>query len=93
MKLIPHIVIWAILTTIVIFLAIYRRRIDVKSDDMLHVLDTETQLAVEQVVVAKKIETIDRWGKLLTILAALYLLAIGGLYLYNILTDTSIKIS
>jgi hypothetical protein len=89
-KLFPHLIIWAVLATVTIILAVYRRRVDQKADDMLHVLDSETQITANQVVVAKKIQGIDRWGKVLTVVVALYLLGIVGYYLFSLFTDTTI---
>ncbi len=91
--LLPHIVIWVVLTTIVVFLAIYRRRVGSVVDENLHVLDAEVGAIGTQTVVAKKLAVIDLWGKILTALAVLYLLAIAGFYLYKSFADQSIKMS
>jgi hypothetical protein len=82
--------IFALLATAVIVLALYRRRVDQAADDMLHIPDSESQLITNQVVVSKKLQAIDRWGKILTVVAVVYLLAIGAMYLVSIFTDTSI---
>jgi hypothetical protein len=92
-NLIIHLVIWAVLATVVVFLAIYRRRIYMKSDEVLHVLDAEAPLVSTQAVVAKKLEKIDFWGKVLTVVVVLYALAIVGVYVYGTLTDTTIKLN
>lgn len=93
MNLTVHLGIWAALALVVIFLALYRKRVDAKADDMVHVLDSEQGATVAQAVVNKKIATIDRWGKVLTVLAAVYLLAIAGLYLYqNFATESTVKL-
>jgi hypothetical protein len=62
-----------------------------KSDEVLHVLDAEAPLVSNQEVVAKKLEKIDLWGKILTVLVVLYGLGIAGMYLYSMFTDTSVK--
>ncbi len=92
MTYLPHIVIWAVLTTVVVILAIYRRRIDLKIDEALHVLDAEQPAVSTQTEVAKKLTVIDRWGKILTVIAVLYLLGIAAAYIYGSFTDTSIKL-
>jgi len=84
-------VIWAVLAMLVASLAIYRRRIYVQTDELLHVLDAEAPLISSQEANAKRLEKIDFWGKTLTIIVVLYGFAIGGLYLYGMLIDTSIK--
>lgn len=92
MNLILHLTIWAGLATVLVFLALYRRRIYMKSDEVLHVLDADAPLVSTQEVVAKKLEKIDRWGKILTVLVVLYGLGIAGMYLYTMFTDTSVKL-
>jgi len=89
---IPHIAAWAVLTTIVVILAIYRRRLDLKVDDTLHVLDADAPVIPAQAEVAKRLAVIDRWGKILTVLAVLYLLGIAGVYIYSTFTDNSIRL-
>lgn len=83
---------WAVLTVIVVFLAIYRKKLVGSSDENIHVLDSEAQEIPTQAVVAKKLTVVDRWGKTLTVLAVLYLLGIAGVYIYNSFQDTSIKL-
>ena len=90
-NLIVHLVIWAVLATIVVFLGLYRRRIYMKSDEVLHVLDAEAPLVSNQEVVGAQLVKIDRWGKVLTIVVVVYGLAIAGLYVYRMFMDTSIK--
>ncbi len=85
--------IWAVLTAAVVFLAIYRRKIGLASDESLHVLDAEQSAVAAQAATARKLAVIDRWGKLLTILSVLYLLVIAAIYLYGALADQSIKMS
>lgn len=89
--LIPHIVIWAVLATIVVFLAAYRRSIRLKADELLHVLDTEAPLVSNQAVVAKRLEKVNRWGKILTALVILYALAVAAYYFYTVFQDTSVR--
>jgi hypothetical protein len=89
-----HLVIWAVLTIVVICLAIYRKRVAGKADEILHVLDAEASLISTQAEVARKTTILDRWGKILTVLSVLYLLAIAATYVYTSLTqDTTVKYS
>ncbi len=88
-----HLVIWAVLATVVAFLALYRRRLFMKTDEVLHVLDAEAPLVSTQATIGKKLEKVDIWGKTLTIIVVLYALGIGGFYLWRMFTDTSIKLN
>lgn len=90
-KYIVHLVIWGVLATILVFLALYRRRVYMRSDESLHVLDADAPLVNTQADVSVKLQKIDRCGIALTIVVALYALAIVGVYVYGIFMDTSIK--
>jgi hypothetical protein len=90
-NMIIHLVIWAVLATVVVFLALYRRRLYMKTDELLHVLDAEAPLVATQNEIGKKLEKVDFWGKTLTVIVGLYALAIAGMYIYRLFTDTSIR--
>lgn len=89
---VPHIAVWGVLTTVVVILAIYRRRLDLRVDETLHVLDSEASAIPAQIEVAKKLAVVDRWGKILTVVAVLYLLGIAAAYIYSSFTDTSVRL-
>ena len=80
MNLIPLVVSWAVLATAVLVLAFYRRIVANKEDDYIHV---ENDVTAQQIAVAKKLEAIDKWGKILTIVAAAFGLIIIALFMYN----------
>jgi hypothetical protein len=86
-------VIWGVLATALVFLALYRRRVYMRSDESLHVLDADAPLVDTQADVNVKLQKIDRCGIALTIVVALYALAIVGVYVYGIFMDTSIKMN
>jgi hypothetical protein len=92
-RFLPHIVAWAVLTTIVVFLAIYRRKIGLTADETLHVLDSDAAEVPVQAAVARKLAVVDRWGKILTVVAILYLLGIAAMYFYMAYRDVGIKLS
>jgi hypothetical protein len=60
-----------------------------KEDDSLHVSDSETAVVGQQVVLSKRLASVDLWGKILTLIAAIYALALLGAYLYKGWTDSS----
>lgn len=82
MKLLPFVILWAVLASVVLFLALYRRIIATKEDDTLHVSHVEGNAVSQQTEFAKRLEVIDRWGKLLTIVAAVFGLVLLAAYLY-----------
>lgn len=82
-NLTPWLISWAVLATIVIVLAVYRWRVASHEDDVIHLEDTSDTAIAQQMEIARKLDTIDRWGKSLTVIAFLYGLILGGLYLYR----------
>jgi hypothetical protein len=92
-RFLPHIVAWAVLTTVVVFLAIYRRKIGSTVDERLHVLDSDVAVVPVQAAVARKLAVVDRWGKILTVVVILYLLGIAVTYLYMAYRDVGTKLS
>ena len=75
--------IWAVMALIVLGLAIYRKIIANKEDDTMHLSDAEVNLITEQNVLSRKLEAVDKWGKLLTIVVVAYGLIIAGVILYQ----------
>jgi predicted cobalt transporter CbtA len=77
----PFFILWIAVATIVVALIIRRKMIASHEDDSLHVL--EGNALAEQTAVAHKLESIDKWGKILTVVAVLIGLFVGGAYLYQ----------
>ena len=74
--------VWAVLAAGVIVLALYRLTVDKNDYTVLHVRRSELSLIPQQVLRAEKLDIIDRWGKILTVVAIAYGLAIAVGYLY-----------
>jgi hypothetical protein len=79
----PYIAIWAVLAVAILILAGWRQFIDVHEDDSIHLHEGQAGLIQDQVALAHKIQLIDRVGKTLTLMAALYGLAICGWVVYQ----------
>lgn len=75
------VILWLILGAIVALLALYRKLISSHEDDIVHV-SGETTALTKQESMAHKLETIDHWGKILTIVLAGYGLILGAWILY-----------
>ena len=80
MNLIPLAAVWALLALTVIGLLVWRKGVARNEDDSLHVLDAVSAQRTTQADVAHKLDVIDKWGKILTVIAVVYGLALGGLY-------------
>ena len=80
----PFIAGWIALACAVAGLALYRRVISGQDDEMLHVRDSESAHISHQSVIAHRLETIDRWGKTLTVVVAALGVLLAVAYLYQV---------
>jgi hypothetical protein len=87
----PFLILWGLMAISVGALIVWRKAVASGEDDSLHVLNAEN-VVPQQVAVAHKLDVIDKWGKMLTILTVLYGLAIAGVYFYQMWVTTSTTI-
>jgi hypothetical protein len=80
---VPFVVLWVVLAAAVIALIIYRRIVSAGEDDMIHVSDAGASIASHQVSVAQKLDQIDKWGKMLTVITVAYGVILGAVYMYQ----------
>jgi hypothetical protein len=80
----PYVAIWTLLAVIVIVLAAYRKMLSTREDDSLHVSEGSKALVSEQIANSQKIEVVEKWGKLLTIIAVVTGVVMMCIYIYNI---------
>jgi uncharacterized membrane protein len=88
-NLLPFTVLWMVVAVVVIGLILYRAWIARREDDTLHVHQSEIGLVSQQATTAQKLESIDRWGQTLTVIALLYGLAMAVAYIYQNLLGAS----
>jgi hypothetical protein len=81
-NLTPFIVLGALMVLSVIALIVVRQSIARKEDDSLHVLHGAA-VAPEQVTVAHKLDAIDKWGKIVTVVTVVYCIVVGALVMYQ----------
>jgi uncharacterized membrane protein len=79
-NLVPLIVLWSLLAISVIVMVVWRKMVASGEDDTLHVLQGSV---AQQVTVANKLEMIDKWGKILTIVTVVSGVIIGALWVYQ----------
>ena len=82
-NLIPYLAVWSVVALAVIVLLVTRKMVASKEDDQLHVLNGVPATATQQVTVAHKLDVIDKWGKILTVVAVVFGLAIAATYVYS----------
>ena len=80
---VPFVVLWAVLALAVISLIVYRRVVAAGEDDMIHISDAAGSVTSQQVTVAQKLDQIDKWGKMLTVVAVAYGVVLAGIYVYQ----------
>ena len=76
-NLLPFVVIWSVLAIAVLFLLVWRKVVSSKEDDNIHVLHGEV---ASQVTVATKLDMIDKWGKILTVVAVVLGLLLAAVF-------------
>jgi hypothetical protein len=75
---------WGVLALVVLILAAYRSQLGRQEDDHIHMADFEATAVPHQAAVAHKIDAVEKWGKLLTVVLVVYGLVLGGYYFYTL---------
>ena len=76
-------IVWGAMALLVLMTAVYRKVIARQDDSMLHLHGNEGSLVQHQAEVAHRLELVDRFGKLSTIVVSLLGLAIAAAYFYD----------
>jgi len=84
MSLIPFLILWVAMALTVLALFVWRKMVTRDEDDNLHVLDGgAAQKTATQLAVAEKLDLIDKWGKIITVVALVFGVILGGLFVYQ----------
>ena len=83
MDLLPLLILEVILVAIVVGMIVWRKIVSKDEDDQLHVLHSEG-VAPQQALMAHKLDVIDKWGKIMTVIAAVVGAALGLLWIYQV---------
>ena len=83
-NLLPWLVAWAILTTVLVILLLYRARLTSREVTGIRIDDTEVDLPEVQRKFAQKMEKIDSFVKRLTVVSVVMIFGIGVLWLYQL---------
>jgi len=76
----PLIIVWIVLALVVLALFIWRKMVASKEDDNIHVMSAAN---TDQTVIASKLEVIDKWGKIATVIALVFGLIVAFIYVYT----------
>ncbi len=85
-NLLPLLVVWSVLALVVLTLFIWRQVVSSHEDDSLHVMHGALS---QQTSLAHKLDAIDKWGKILTVISVVFGLLIAAAYIYGQLTGRS----
>ena len=80
-NLMPFVILGIFLLLAVLTLAVWRRVVASHEDDTLHVLHSSA--VPHQVAVSHRLDVIDKWGQLMTVVAAVYILILLAVYMYR----------
>jgi hypothetical protein len=94
MNVVPYLVALSVLAVVVIVLLVYRRQLTSWEDDTIHVHDGEDSRVAEQEALVKKLNQVDRIGKVVTALLVIGALVLAVVYTYvNQIADQGVKMS
>ena len=85
-NLLPLFVVWSVLALVVLALFIWRQVVSSHEDDSLHVMHGALS---QQTSLAQKLDAIDKWGKILTVITVVFGLLIAAAYIYGQLVGRS----
>jgi hypothetical protein len=75
--------VWCAMAAFVLSLAMYRKFVARSEDDLVHLGEADERLVTLQKSVASRLETIDKWERVFTIVTVAFGLVVGALYLYH----------
>jgi len=79
---VPFGVLWVLVAIVVLALVAYRKLVSLQEEETLHLANTAE--ANHQAVIARKLDWIDKWGKLLTVIAVVYGVLLAAAYTYHV---------
>jgi hypothetical protein len=89
MNLMPFTYGWLVLVVVGIVLGIYRQVLGRHEDETVHLAANEAAMVNQQKNLAKKIESVAHWFKLLVLIASLYGVALLAVYLHRVWIQSS----
>ncbi len=81
--LMPWLIGWGIVTTAVVALALYRATLTLHEVSGVH-LSGDPHIPEVQAATARRLQMVDLYGKVLTVVSTVVILAIAGIYGYQV---------
>ena len=88
MTLVPFSLVWLAMACITLGLALYRKVVTRNEDDYLHVHETDAPVVARQFEIARRVDAVDRWGKLFTVLTVAFGIVLVAIYVYQTWTTS-----
>jgi hypothetical protein len=82
--LMPFLIAWAVVTTAVLALALWRLLAGLHDDSGIHFIEGREEEIQTKTRMAQRMERIELAGKALTVVSAVMIAAIGVVYLYGV---------
>ena len=79
---VPFAVLWVLVAIVVLALVAYRKLVSLQEEETLHLANAAE--ANHQAVIARKLDWIDKWGKLLTVIVVVYGVLLAAAYTYHV---------
>jgi len=79
----PFLTLWLIEIAALIAVSFWRRSVAVQEDPALHLGAAHAGTAAMQIALAKKLEQIDKWVKILSVIAVVFGILLGAAALYK----------
>jgi hypothetical protein len=84
-------ILWAIVTSLLVILLIYRGTLTMQEDDQLYLSESNSQMQQAQAEILQKVSKIGPFVKGLGALSGVLILTIGGIALYQQLSQTGVQ--
>ena len=88
MSIVPFTVIWACLLMALLGILLYRKMV-IREDDYVHLADSEAKAVSSQLEAVHKLDVLDRWQRILTILTLVGAVLLSVAYLYQLWIESS----
>jgi hypothetical protein len=75
-------ILWLAGACAVLGLAIYRKLVARREDDLLHIGEFDAPQVAQQAVVSSRLDVVDKWGVALTIAVVAFGILLAGIFLY-----------
>ena len=79
----PFLTLWLVVIAALVVVCLWRRSVAVKEDPALHLGTAQDGTADQQIAVAKRLGQIDKWVKIMTVIAVVFGILLGAAYLYR----------